>query len=131
MTLEGIKALFREGTVLSTRQEGGKRHALHIIHKPTVSERGFYHQTVSFSAFRERENNRFYEDYLAKKLAGFYYVGEWNTSQWSIMQDCDRTTFERHNLGPIPCETMDIVEHESVWAFYRYIGYDYKKKIFL
>jgi hypothetical protein len=28
-------------------------------------------------------------------------------------------------------EYIEFVEHESIWAFYKYIGYDYKKKKFV
>lgn len=127
MKLADIEALFKDGTVLTTQWDNGKQHTLHIIHRPTVFEKGFYRQTTSFGAFINREKTAS----MKHTEEGRYCLGDWNPKTWIISRNCDKFSYDKHNLGPIPAEQWDIVEHKSVWAFYRYIGYDYKKKRYL
>lgn len=96
----------------------------HEVNMPDVPEHDFYRQTVSFNAFtnfvakvcaktgrltfhyKDEESIKFEEESKARFLKEY---GD-KASGWLIATD------------------LPGVYHPSIWAFYKYIGYDYKKK---
>lgn len=95
----------------------------HEVTMPDVPEHDFYRQTVSFSAFsdfvgkicqktgkltfhyRDEETIKFDEEGKARFTAKYGSMPEWVTTM-----------------------ELPAVYHPNIWTFYKYIGYDYKKK---
>lgn len=50
---------------------------------------------------------------------------------WSSHREHEHHMYTRKHMGfSIWEDDVKVIEHESIWAFYEYIGYDYKKKKF-
>lgn len=81
------------------------------------NDKGWYISTTSLSAFSRREGTRLYE----ANLKGVTHVDKrvhvmWGDVLWS---------------EEIVTQGLPEIKHDSVWDFYKAIGYDYKKKKYL
>lgn len=88
------------------------RQKVYTLNTPNVGESDFYRQTVSLNAF-------------------FYSVKGRNISPSDILYVCEMWSEfeqrqERHAKHGIEYEMTDVFD--SIWDFYKFIGYDYKKK---
>lgn len=129
--IETIRSL--EGRDCITLEKINNRTAVvHVIRNPDPSEPGFYRSAISREYFSKRELTRWHDKYYKKGI---------KCPRWFDMKTCfDSKHIEReikffeeevpskpqHELRDLP-----IVEHQSVWDFYTYIKYDYKKKKWL
>lgn len=120
--------------LLVIERDQGNIIALHVIPRPNVGESGFYRITTSIEAFRTRELNRIYSPGVYScesiKLRHFScYVKE----IWEAEQDATYAIMERLIGNPVTREThgKPIFNHESIWTFYKAIGYDYKKRKYI
>jgi len=51
---------------------------------------------------------------------------------WNSHHEDEHYLYTRKYMGfSIWADDIEVIEHESIWAFYEYIGYDYKKKKFV
>lgn len=91
------------------------RHTLHDIR---AGDQGFYRSVLSLSAFSKRENTILYKNNLKGshftlgKRCSVYFEKDrywWNSMGFSLVAE----------------------HHQTVWDFYKAIGYDYKKKRYL
>jgi hypothetical protein len=96
----------QEITVRETHLNGGGTHCYHRFVLPAVTENGFYRTIRSFSAFFHSNKKR---NWTAKRLFSAH------------RQDEPITFFD---------PTLPMIQHESLWDFYNYIGYDKKTKKF-
>lgn len=85
--------------------------AVHVVRMPDVSEKGFYRAAVSISAWEEREVKNYVDRFYTKRKPC--------PRHWSVERDTN-------HMHPLDYQNVPIVEHETLWDFYKYIGYDYK-----
>lgn len=98
----------------------------HEVTMPSVPEHDFYRQTVSFDAFRN------FTGKICQKTSvlTFHYKDE---ETIKLNEESKARFIEKYGKGKViegwitPME-LPGVYHPSIWAFYKYIGYDYKKK---
>lgn len=83
-----------------------------------MCEPGFYRATVSYDAFRNRENRRLYE----ANLRGIRDL----PLRTSLGHEEDNTLWQ--GFAYIGEPYPQTVKHVNLWAFYKAIGYDYKRK---
>lgn len=90
---------------------------VHVFSKPSVGEKGFYRDTVSYSAFSDRERNKWFDKHSSRKKTGvsfhLYREDDYKLGRMSLFD----------NNKHLPHYT-----HVDVWAFYKAIGYDYKRQ---
>lgn len=104
-----------------------KSVAEHHIKIPRATEPGFYRAVVSMGAFQHRELTRVFGEKVRtrRQEVPFYYALQ-------RRQEVElRYASHVHRYGKTLKEILPIIEHESIWDFYKYIGYDYKKKRFV
>jgi hypothetical protein len=90
---------------------------IHVVRMPTVREKGFYRSSISATYWRERENTNWYEKfYLKRKVC----PRSWTVMMARETSACHRVLNDPNNVGIL------VLEHETIWDFYKYIGYDYK-----
>lgn len=100
--------------------------AVHHVTVPTPTEQGFYRSTVSYSYFGQRElKRRFPTD---KKTGAIYTPRKINNMRWcSVDWEPDKFgTRYQYERDKVPH-----YDHDSIWDFYKAIGYDYKKKKYI
>lgn len=94
---------------------------IHHFNLPSHDEVGFYRQTVSYNAFRERETNRYckwiHEDKKKRPMPKYASLGEADTFTWWL---------EEFKNKP-----QNVFHHKSIWELYKAISYDYKKQKFI
>lgn len=96
----------------------------HEVTMPSVPEHDFYRQTVSFDAFR---------NFVAKVCAKtdrltYYYKDEFSLK---CEEESKARFIEEYGdkvKGWLIATDLPGISHASLWDFYKYIGYDYKKK---
>ena len=104
-----------------------KSVAEHHIKIPRATEPGFYRAVVSMGAFQHREGQRaFGEKARAKRVILPVYYALQRRQEREL-----NYAHHMHRYGTEYREKLPIIEHESIWDFYKYIGYDYKKKRFV
>lgn len=112
----------------------GRQSEYHVVTTPEVVEDGFYRQITSISAFRRRElMRRFPMDKDCRPLWTHESAAKVEWCSVHTMDDAmsrwerDQEIAKRLEI-PAPAELKPIAEHDSIWKFYKAIGYDYKKK---
>lgn len=107
---------------------------IHVIRNPNPTEKDFYRSGVSRTYFHERELNRWHDKYYIKGLICPRWF-DMKTSFDSNQLEREISFFEEEVPGEEKylhwLRDLPIVEHQSVWDFYTYIKYDYKKKKWL
>lgn len=104
----------------------------HVIKGIKYGEKGFYRATTSIEAFREREEEIFYEHYMSKKtLHKRTHVHNYD----AYIRDREYRNNGLKELGindfVDDVEKTPIFEHEDIKDFYNAIGYDIKKKKYI
>lgn len=105
---------------------GSQQKTIHIINVPEKHRRGgWYRQMLSFSGFKDRAINRWYHFWREKHYEDqpharvrFHDYDEVSERIWKEAREA--YGIER----PEPIE----INHESMWDFYDYIGYNHKNK---
>lgn len=99
---------------------GDKEVIQHKIHMPNDIKGGLYWQSCSIDAFRMRLVVEFSKSHYRQRT-GLYiqYSGQWTA------MELDDDFYERTGRKR-PC--YSVVEHDSVWSFYKTIGYDHKDR---
>jgi len=112
---------------VATERRFNKSVADHYIKMPRATEPGFYRAVVSMGAFQHRELDRVFGEKArrSRKEVPFYYALQ-RRQELEV-----RYAGHVHRYGQELRERLPIIEHESIWDFYKYIGYDYKKKRFV
>lgn len=96
----------------------GDVEEIHHFNLPSSNEVGFYRQTVSYNAFRERSDNEYDRHYEKRQpIAKRAQLSEVDTVSWWLKEFKDKPQCVFH--------------HDSLWDMYKAIGYDYKKQRFL
>jgi hypothetical protein len=118
------------------RRSDGFSDRAERLHRIPVAVRGTRDgnaQLRSLGAFREREMGRRYPDEWVRLV--YDKVPHWFEVRWSFdwLSDQQRYALLTDSYGdPFdPHAGAQVVDHESVWAFYLAIGYDYKKRRFI
>ena len=109
--------------------KSGSHNRLHRIPIPTPKEKGFYRTVLSLSAFNtgarkgaSKEEKRIYRNNCCWTPDGLLYSGK-REEEWISEQTRLAAKFPQLDERDKPK-----IEHESLWAFYEYIGFDYKKR---
>lgn len=90
------------------------------INMPDIGEPGFYQQSVSFSSFFHGIKKRNWNGDL------LYSIDTWDEFM-KFRIGMDERLHDRHPDLPEIYKFTDIV-FDSIWDFYKFIGWDYKKK---
>lgn len=94
---------------------------IHNFVLPSPNEVGFYRQTTSYNAFRERSNKQhhkwYYEDQKKYDMPKRAHLCEVEDAKWWI---------EEFKENP-----QSVFHHATIWDMYKAIGYDYKKRRFV
>ena len=96
----------------------------HDVIMPDFNEDEYYIQSISFGAFTRRMS-----EFCCKNRRLLYYYRDEESIRFE--EDGRARLIEQYGDKfrefKIPSE-LPGVSHENVWEFYKYIGYDYKKK---
>lgn len=121
--------------LFALERDNGKVVAVHIISRNRICESGSYTATISYEAFKSREIKRaFPEGYVnlgtRKSIHWFsMYVKEHFDDDQEITQSiCKKLTGKKLIQ---PWHNKPEIYHNSIWDFYKYIGYDYKRKRYM
>ncbi len=100
----------------------------HYFPLPTPDEPGFYRAVVSYNAYRERESTKFYDwcQKANRKIETYPRRGHADREEDMFMAQRCMPQELQDKLPKLP-----EFEHESIWAMYLAIGYDYKKKKYI
>lgn len=117
-------------------KDESQKQVIHKIKMPDCDEKGFYRQSISFGAFRNghRKNatKKEKESYRAGCVwapSGLYYTNEFVEEDW-LKWNAERVErLKKYNID-IDETKLEVVEHENLFAFYDYIGFDRKKRIY-
>lgn len=105
--------------------------AIHIVHKPTPVQNGFYRQTCSFDAFRRRQVNLVHKCFQKRIPIPRWFYCEFK-ADWEFMYEHNKKTLtELTGKSWDEFAGVPRIEHDNVWTFYKAIGYDYKIKKFV
>jgi hypothetical protein len=112
-----------------------KNVMIHIVTFPGLGLKGGYRAIVSLDSFRHRQLHRWnYKFYMKRKSCPLWFSGqikwEWDHDREASLHAWNETKKKFPDLPEFPDQYADVPvrEHESVWAFYEAIGYDYKKQ---
>jgi hypothetical protein len=109
----GIKIVLELDTKTNNR-------VIHKIKTPEYNEKLWYVTVVSSNAF-------FYSLKKRNRKGNILYIGK-SFEEWTYDQ-------EHRAKNPIIADLderlLTPIEHESLWDFYKYIGWDYKKKKYM
>lgn len=86
--------------------------AAFLVNTPTVSEDGFYRQGLSIDAFRSNQHKR-------RGMHKYWFYVDFERDQHGNLGNAKY----HKDIGIVISESFN-----SVWEFYEYIGYEYKKK---
>jgi hypothetical protein len=128
-------------TTYAIFQSGGRYHQIIALNLPTFGEPGFRWNALSLAAFKNNELKRSFPHLygMAHKDPApwrFYLEDE---QEYQLRQDGFDSVMNHLNK-PVPergdgnhtlryeTQMFDLVHFDSVFEFYEYIGYDYKKK---
>lgn len=96
------------------------------------SQKGWYISTISISSFREREATRLY-NYTQRKHS-YNLPGKRCSVKFGSEIEFDekqsQRVFEKYGIED-ELKTLPRFKHDSVWDFYKAIGYNYKKKRYI
>lgn len=131
MSLKNIKAVYLLNFVIKYIKFKGKKMkqiecyfveyefdrpiALHYVIRPHFSEKDGYRQSLSFQSFCDNEDKKLL---IEKELPVRSFVA---------YKKRDMTDEVIADLG---CNKENIISHMSIWDFYNFINYNYKKKKF-
>ena len=95
---------------------------LHVLELPPTSEHGeFYRQTTSFSWFFHGPKRR--NEIPGKRL---FHVSWWD--DFERQTKLNRKSMAKYCIRGLDDTELPTTTHESLWAFYKAVGYDYKTK---
>lgn len=101
---------------------------IHFIHIPNVSEPGFYRTAISLEYYRNRELTGWYDKYHQKgKVCPRRFTVKFSYEKFVAEVARTEDNLRKYVPGYVDnLRTLPIFEHESLWEFYKFIGYDYK-----
>lgn len=115
--------------------------AYHRVKVPELLEPKGYTSIISISAFANREHARLYDyntaEHAGKRLPNIHKrCGvRWYSQGETIDNNTDLKWFEieakQMKQTSVNKEQFSIKEHNGVWDFYKFIGYDWKKKKYI
>lgn len=114
----------------------GEAVAIHHIAVPSIGDKGYYREVISMDYYRGRELEKVYGEKARKKgmrLANFpVQYAMRRRDDWEFSQESSRDSIERIT-GRVydRWSNLPVHEHASIWDFYKFIGYDYKKQKYL
>lgn len=125
-------------------QAGGKYRRIFVLDLPSFGEKGSYVNGLSLGGFRTNEQRRRFPhlfDMAHKEPEpwGFYLVreDEYEVHQKGFDQMCERFPQLKLKVSERgdgvttlrwDTELFDLIRFTSIFDFYSYIGYDYKRK---
>lgn len=120
--------------LVALERDNGKCVALHEISRPGWDEDGFYRASLTSEAFKYSEMRRRFgknPPWNHKPLIRWFSVQ--NKDVWTIQENSTNKIMSEMGLIKYRPEYHDasIIKHESIWEFYKHIGYDYKRKKYL
>jgi hypothetical protein len=114
------------------------KRIIHVVKLPSFGEPGFYQQTVSLTYFREgkragatKRQQILYTDTCCWKQDGtlFFCIPK---EQWEAEDQREVASFKRQGVTDWISElTLPRIEHETIYAFYEYIGFDRKRRKYI
>jgi len=116
----------RERDLFAVELINGKEVLLHVIRQPLVTEPGFYRASLSGNAFKSREIKIWYDRYYTKRKVMPRQFSIRYSSDFEIETRLVVNKYLDHQWWSLP-----ILDHESIWEFYKHIGYDHKKKKYI
>lgn len=93
--------------------EADNLKAIHLLTRPHYVEKDGYKQSLSFQAFFNNED---------KKVSGEIKKTIKSFEMYKKKEVTDKF------LEELKYDKNMIINHNSIWSFYDYIGYDYKKQ---
>lgn len=110
--------------------EDGVPQSRHFVRTPEVSDSNFYRQATSLDAFRTREAKRLHEQH---KKGIKDVVGKRSWVRWYDEYSQEVKVVEESMKKYVPDYTHHFSAtpeffHNTVWDFYKQVGYDYKRK---
>lgn len=102
----------------------------HVVNTPSPGEGDFYRQAVSLDCFKTRENKRTYHNHMKGiskikgKLSHVNWYDEYITTVDVTREFSNKTGIDINH----PFDSTLEHTHDSIWKFYKAVGYDYKKK---
>lgn len=112
----------------------GELRVLHEIAFPERFKRGWHRAIISIESFssHKRRGPISARDMAAHRCApawapGRLYILRCRES-WEEDQRIHVKAYSRGGERVLPLDVWPVVQHESVWAFYLHIGWDYKSR---
>lgn len=112
--------------------------ATHIVSRNRIDGPGSYRATLSYEAFRMREIKRAFPDLKRGLINGgirchWYslYIKEHFDEEREMIQKINVGLLGRRVINPWEEKDIPVIHHESIWEFYKHIGYDYKRKKYI
>ena len=131
-TLENINQKNRD--LVSVEWLDGTASIIHVIRMPDHSEKGFYIAAISSLYYITREHRNFSENY--RKGIAIPRRFHIHYTHQGFMCDIHRNEkyFKEHypHINYVDqYRNLPIYEHDSLWDYYKFINYDYKKKKYI
>lgn len=107
----------------------------HIFPLPNFLDPGFSITIRSYSAFRQRENRGLYESQQkawqtqTKWIPPAIRTSLKDKDEWEVDRKLLVDTLTAHNI-PVEPEP-NWIRHESLWDYYKAVGYDYKRRRYI
>lgn len=109
---------------------------LHEICVPSMFERGFCRAVASIESFRGGRRR----GASKRDVAAYRYTPAWAPGRLYIVKHCLQWEEDQQiHIGvlhrcrerdghPLELDVWPVVRHESVWAFYQHIGWDFRSR---
>lgn len=101
--------------------------AVHRVHHHTPLEPGFYRASVSLGSFQHHWTDVVGTAYFKGKYLDHWFHVYLSDQDWEQDLKFQRRAYEQDRA---PLDLAPIVAHASIWDFYKYIGWDYRRKRF-
>lgn len=102
------------------------RVKLHFIKSPKYNEPKWYVSVISSDSFNNREAKRHYEIYLkGKTLPLRFHMMRFHEYKFNFKG------LEKHSELLEKEKALPTQYHESIWNFYKAVGWDYKNKKYI
>lgn len=124
----------RDTMVREMIQDGSHDFRVHLIHISEDHKKGgFYRQTRALSGMIDRSLDRWCDYWNKCKSEDFNTMvifDRWTKANSNVLAYSRNKHIEKEGLDSanIYYPEYETIEHESVWDFFYYIGYDYKNK---
>ena len=119
--------------------DDAKKRIIHKIKMPDFNEKGFYQQATSFEAFRSgkrkgasKRDKEIYRHTCCWAPDGLYCCTEpdekaWLTNNDRLIKSLKKYGLNTDDIDETKCHT---IYHENIYAFYKYIGFDRKRRAY-